>query len=172
MPEEVGIYDDGSLIVDTTYTSNQIDNLIDQGKMEVNNDNIIMENTPNTYLAIEVTDVDEADVYVALKSNVDFNLQSIKSDPLTSATFELEEEQGTSSFEIVASGKTINTLELNDEIRIDDQYFNFISSDSNAGTITMFAKYNLNVGSYPYGTADNKQNSNMVGLVSSDYSVL
>ena len=79
-------------------------------------------------------------------------------EPNSLATSEATYEK----FEIVSQNKTVNTLSLNDEIRLGNEYFNYLTSSGD--TITMFAKYNLNVGNHPYGgVATNLQEPNAIG---------
>jgi hypothetical protein len=58
-------------------------------------------------------------------------------------------------------GKTKDTLEVGDELCLQDQCFNFVKYDGN--DVIMLAKYNLNVGENAKGTETFLQDSDVIG---------
>lgn len=93
MPEEITVYDNGALVADKSYTSNQVDNLISQSKVAVSNDNIIMKTESDSYMAIVFVEEDTTDVYLAPSNVAEFDTQSIVNNATTSATFEATSEE-------------------------------------------------------------------------------
>ena len=118
----------------------------------------------NTYETVTVTIAYSGSTHADGSFYVDFGNIELEyrtiDEPIVVSTAE--------SFEIVELGKTLNTLALNDEIRIGNETFAYLSSSDT--TVTLFAKYNLNVGSHPYGgTATNMQDFHVLGIHNSEY---